>query len=315
MLPLLGLIGAALFGFAMLPAHTSDSHDGDGPHGNADDPVDLALGTSLNLTEEAHANETQPDDPLAGEDLDGDDGDSVLLGTRERDVMFTGDADDVIDGQDGDDYLDGEGGDDVLIGGVGADTLHGGDGQDDLSGGADDDILCGHTGDDVMSGGSGNDTLVGGEGDDVLDGGDGDDALQGGMGADTLDGGTGVDVLMGGDGNDALHGGDDAAVDYINGGNGDDWLHGGAFDNLNGGFGADHFITVAGQASIGTVHIDDFDADEDTMVVLYDITAGLPVLSVEVGDAGLTLLANGAPLATLANVTDLDLNTVQLVAA
>ncbi len=315
MLSLIGLLGAALFGFAMMPGYSADASDDSAPSSDDEnDIVDVSLVASFSnapVEDDAAA----VDDSFAKDDLDGEDGDAVLLGTPDRDVMFTGDADDVADGQGGDDYIAGEGGNDALIGGSGDDTLNGGDGQDILSGGDGDDSLCGQNGDDVIDGGAGDDTLVGGAGNDVLTAGDGDDSLLGGLGDDTLDGGTGSDVLMGGDGNDVLYGGDDAAVDYLNGGNGDDWLHGGAIDNLNGGFGADHFVTDAGQARIGTVNIDDFNAVEDTMVVLYDASAGLPTLSVEAGETGVTLLANGEPLATLANITEFDLNTVQLVAA
>ncbi len=184
-----------------------------------------------------------------------------------------------LDGGEGNDLLVGSDGDDVLRGGAGNDTLIGGPGNDVVLGQSDDDTLVWNHGDgsDLLEGGTGNDTVqVNGsntEGDDIfvnpngirvalqrtnldaftLDIGttetlevntlDGNDTVTGSTGLAGLitfeiNGGLGDDVLTGGDGNDEIRGG--AGNDTILGGDGDDDLFGEADnDVLNGGDGVD----------------------------------------------------------------------------
>ena len=117
--------------------------------------------------------------------IDGTDGDDVLLGSAEDDLIIGLGGDDQLIGGDGDDILLGDEGDDDLDGGDGEDTLLGDLGDDDLDGGAGDDELIGEEGNDRLAGGDGDDLLSGGEGDDILIGGAGSDTLLGGEGSDT----------------------------------------------------------------------------------------------------------------------------------
>ena len=150
--------------------------------------------------------------------LGGTDGDDVIFGTGDRELMI---------GFDGDDLLKGKGGDDDLYGGTGADSL------------------CGQHGDDNIFGEAGNDRLYGGWGDDYLDGGNDRDFLYGGMGDDTLHGGADNDTLYGAASNDQLNGG--SGNDKLVGGWGDDTLEGGAgYDKLYGGWGKDVFVFTPG---------------------------------------------------------------------
>lgn len=163
--------------------------------------------------------------------INGTNGNDVLLGTL---------GDDIINGGNGNDYLYGDEGNDTLNGGGGDDTLDGWTGNDTLNGGNGNDTLLGWYGNDVLNGGSGNDTLAGEFDDDTLDGGSGKDFLSGGDGNDTLDGGSDSDTLYGGEGNDTLKGGSDGAVDYLYGEAGNDKLDGGSgSDVLAGGAGND----------------------------------------------------------------------------
>jgi Ca2+-binding RTX toxin-like protein len=57
-----------------------------------------------------------------GLELDGGDGDDVLIGGAGNDVLLGGAGDDVLLGNDGDDTLDGGAGDDIIIGGNGTDV-------------------------------------------------------------------------------------------------------------------------------------------------------------------------------------------------
>ena len=154
--------------------------------------------------------------PAAGsQNVEGGDGDDVLLG---------GAGNDTLDGGAGDDLVGGGGGVDALSGGAGVDTLtfagigrnvdaslangtalyvngagvtveetH--DGFENLEGFTGNDRLTGDAGDNVLDGGDGNDTLVGGAGNDTLIGGAGDDTLRGGPGQDSIDGGEGIDTI------------------------------------------------------------------------------------------------------------------------
>jgi len=95
-----------------------------------------------------------------------------------------GDGNDLLDGGADDDMIWGEAGDDILAGGLG------------------NDHLWGQAGNDILGGGSGEDNLMGGDGADLLVGGTGFDGLWGEAGNDILDGGLEFDYLYGQDGND-----------------------------------------------------------------------------------------------------------------
>ncbi|MDR4492303.1 MAG: calcium-binding protein [Candidatus Nitrosocosmicus sp.] len=72
------------------------------------------------------------------------------------DVQGT-EGDDVIVGGDNDDIIDGLGGDDKICGGKGNDTINGGSGLDEISGEEGNDTLYGDSGFDYLDGGSGTD--------------------------------------------------------------------------------------------------------------------------------------------------------------
>ena len=229
-------------------------------------------------------------------DVNGQGGDDVIAGS----VGLVGLIELDLDGGEGNDLLIGGDGVDTLRGGVGNDTLIGGKGNDVKLGEAGDDLFVWNNGDgsDLMEGGADSDTVqvngangagddfsidpngarvrfqrnnlglfqldigttedldVNGQGgDDViagsvglvglieldLDGGEGNDLLIGGDGVDTLRGGAGNDTLIGGKGNDVKLGeaGDDLFV--WNNGDGSDLMEGGADSDtvqVNGANGA-----------------------------------------------------------------------------
>lgn len=338
MLGLLGILGALLAGGivdSLMSATAGATND------DEQDPVetedeDLTIADTYNLLDEP-----QPlDDPagmpvsddlpdaadadvaLTGGDqndiLDGDGGDDRIAGGTGNDLLGGRDGADDLDGGDGDDNLHGGAGDDWLTGGDGTDTLHGEDGADFATGGAGDDAAYGHDGDDDLTGETGDDSLWGGSGNDSLAGNDGTDALSGGFGADVLAGGRGTDDIDGGDGADTLWGGDpgapDADADFLNGGAGDDLLFLGAGDYGNGGEGADAFALHEIRAGDPVAQITDFDAAEDSLVVLYDPALHpQPVLTLQQPDGGAaTLLLDGVPLVNLGPATGLDLAAIQL---
>ncbi|MEL6960039.1 MAG: calcium-binding protein, partial [Pseudomonadota bacterium] len=156
----------------------------------------------------------------------------------------------------------------------------------------------------------GADHLVGGDGDDTLEGGDGDDQIAGGDGNDTVIGGAGADVLQGSRGNDlvdAVTDEDETAQDFINGGAGDDTLVAGDTDYMSGGRGADTF-----EIANGAVTITDY-TDDDVLVLHYKDAP--PELTSAVTDTGVTLLANGTPVADLLGLKSFDVSSVAFVQA
>ncbi|HEY8382005.1 MAG TPA: M10 family metallopeptidase C-terminal domain-containing protein [Microvirga sp.] len=79
---------------------------------------------------------------------------------------------DLLQGQD---VVFGSSNDDILKGYGGYDTIRGGAGNDDIDGGSGNDFLLGAAGEDYISGGSGNDRIVGGADTDQMKGGTGKD--------------------------------------------------------------------------------------------------------------------------------------------
>lgn len=211
----------------------------------------------------------------------------IIAGSDFDDLLLGHAGDDQIHGYDGNDQIRGGDGEDDLLGGDGADTLLGGAENDQMNGGAGEDLLQGGDGADSLlggldaddlQGGSGADTLHGGDGADTLSGGKGEDALHGGLGDDVLRGDDGSDTLFGGWGNDTLTGAGDGALDFLNGGGGDDQITFGSGDIVSSGAGADWLIAESATAS---AQVMDFDTGEDTLVLVYDDSAGpAPMLSV-----------------------------------
>jgi serralysin len=192
-------------------------------------------------------------------DTEGTNGNDVLLGNVNADILDGKGGNDTISGGAGLDILLGQAGDDTLNGEAGNDTLLGGIGIDTLNGGTGTDVLYGEDGNDIINGGADNDFLFGQVGDDTLNGDAGNDYLFGGLGIDSINGGSGVDEIYGEDGNDYLVGGDendflfgqvgddalygDVGNDYLVGGDGIDYLSGGdGIDQLNGENGNDSLI-------------------------------------------------------------------------
>ena len=87
----------------------------------------------------------------------------------------------------GDDVLTGTKENDVIMGLGSHDVIDGSNASDVICGGAGDDTVNGSNGEDVVNGGFGNDTVLGGNGDDTLIGGPGTDVLNGGRGGNTED--------------------------------------------------------------------------------------------------------------------------------
>ena len=70
------------------------------------------------------------------------DGDDVILGTPDRDIIEAGGGDDIVCAGGGDDIVQGGAGDDRLVGGGSNDVLVGEGGNDALEGGIGDDDIC-----------------------------------------------------------------------------------------------------------------------------------------------------------------------------
>ncbi|MCZ4270614.1 Hint domain-containing protein [Rhodobacteraceae bacterium G21628-S1] len=212
-------------------------------------PDYIVEGTSGNdLIDGGYTGDPGGDMVDAGDNVAGNDDDSIRAGDGD-DTVWAGAGSDTVDGGSGRDSILGQDGDDTLSGGTEQDTLDGGSGDDVLSGGEGADYLSGGIGNDTLAGDAGNDTLYGQSGNDSLSGGDDDDRLDGGVGEDTLYGDSGNDSLLGQGDDDALFGGD--GNDTLSGGDGNDALFGGAGNDLMiGGSGDDQFSAGTGNDTI-----------------------------------------------------------------
>lgn len=182
------------------------------------------------------------------------------------DFVFAGGDADQIEGRDGDD---------VLMGQRGNDSVYGGAGDDFIDGGTDDDVLGGRTGNDVLIGGDGNDVIdaddvgfIGGPppGRDQLFGGDGNDSLDGGAGRDRLYGGRGRDTIDGGSGNDRHWGGGGADMFEIGPGR----------DHFRGGKGGDSYVIGFDAGTKNVIH--DFCRLTDTLDIGGPEVAASPLI-------------------------------------
>jgi len=215
---------------------------------------------------------------FAAELSQGHDGDDLLIGGVDRQIMEGGAGADTISGGAGDDTMDGgEGLADLVTfaGFTGAVTINlatgvaTGDGTDSIigfeaaTGGDGADSITGTAGADTLVGHGGNDTLRGGAGNDSLDVGSGDNYAYGDAGADTITGsgnalGTPTE-WFGGDDNDRLivlgelifNLGGDAGDDTITGGGtasgGRQWLGGDGNDLIDfSGDGQGHMFLRGG---------------------------------------------------------------------
>jgi hypothetical protein len=93
--------------------------------------------------------------------------------------------------------------------------------------------------------------------------------------------------------------------EWLEGGSNDDTLTAGPDDVLFGGDGNDHFNIMVGE----TAYIQDFQ-DGDLVVVSYDGEA--PEIDYDNTDEGISILANGLPVAMLNNVWDFDQSSLIL---
>lgn len=109
--------------------------------------------------------------------INGGDGDDVLIGGSQADVIDGGNGDDCLHGESGDDTIHGGEGDDWIVGGWGDDIVYAGAGNDWVWGGFGNDILLGQSGNDRLFGGWGRDIIIAGEGADLLFGQGQDDIL------------------------------------------------------------------------------------------------------------------------------------------
>ena len=138
----------------------------------------------------------QPGCPVAGNVIEGSDGDDERSGGALSDIIFGALGDDLLRGLGGPDCLYGQQGADRLLGGRGRDRLFGGRGADRLGGGAGNDRLRDRRGRDRLAGRAGRDRLRAGRGPDRVFGGSGRDLINPGRGSDRVAAGAGNDRVL-----------------------------------------------------------------------------------------------------------------------
>ena len=90
-----------------------------------------------------------------GNNIDGSDGNDLILGRAGNDTLWGSNGNDTIYGQNGNDVIRGS-----HDGFTGNDRLDGGAGHDDIDGGAGEDTIISATGEDTLTGGEGADVFV-----------------------------------------------------------------------------------------------------------------------------------------------------------
>lgn len=186
--------------------------------------------------------------------LEGDDVEDLeRIGSFRCDELIGDAGDDLIIGRSGRDTLEGNAVGDLVFGGLGTDQIFDGEGKDTLEGELSRNAVDGGAGDDKVFGDVGRDHLIGGDGDDAIFGGAGRDTIEGGEGDDELSGGWSRDqFVFSGDF------GDDVIADFSRRGEPD-------IVGVDDGDvtietdGDDLLITFAGDATFGTIRLDDFD--------------------------------------------------------
>jgi Ca2+-binding RTX toxin-like protein len=214
------------------------------------------------------------------------------VGTNGNDVLHGYGEPDVLIGLGGNDILISRGGDDQLYGGEGNDLLKGGDGADLLIGGDGNDSLHGEEGADVLDGGNGEDWIsyqysaspwgvvvdldsgIGHSGDAEGDTYFSIENVDGSQFHDLLAGTAANNILWAGYGNDTVigRGGDDQLYGYV----GNDWLDGGAGADILDGDVGDDWITYATSSAGVTANLTTNkgtggDAQGDTYVGIENI--------------------------------------------
>ena len=171
--------------------------------------------------------------------------------------------------------------------------------------------------DDNTDGGAGNDLIVGTNDNDILNGGLGDDDLQGSAGDDTLYGDDGDDVVNGFE-NDMMssHLRDTDSGDFLNGGAGDDVIFAGQMDSVTGGSGADTIVTGDWNAAGYATDILDFDANDDSILLVHRDGEYDPEISLEPHPKteGITqIMMNGVVVANVLNGSEVSLDDISVV--
>lgn len=266
---------------------------------------------------------------LTSLDLDGGEGNDLLIGSDGADVLRGGAGNDTLLGNRGNDVVLGQDGNDLLIvnNGDGSDFLEGGEGLDTVQvngdNGAGDSFRVDPNGERVrfrrvnlglftldigttenldVNGQGGSDVIIGSVGLNGLisldlDGGEGNDLLIGGDGADVLRGGAGNDTLLGNRGNDIVLGQDGNDLLIVNNGDGSDFLEGGEGNDtvqVNGSNTDRDVILVTPNGErvrVERTNLDQFTLDVGSVETLdVNLLAGNDSFTGSVGLAGLISL-------------------------
>jgi len=166
----------------------------------------------------------------------GGDGDDILNGGLENDILLGGSGDDTIFEYTGDDIVDGGDGNDTITDDSGSDTIDGGAG--------DDIIIDSGSGTNTLRGGDGNDTITFSHyANNTIEGGAGDDLIS--VDYQYYSGSSYTNTISGGMGNDRIETGDASDTYLFNRGDGQDTIY--KIDySVSGTAGADMIMLGAG---------------------------------------------------------------------
>jgi len=143
----------------------------------------------------------------SGQEIDGTDGNDLLLGKTGNVIIKTGEGNDVVFSGDGNDVIQAGNGNDVIYAGNGSDVITAGNGNDVIYTGTATDVVIAGNGNNAIFAQGGNDVIMVGDGNNLISGGAGNDVIRAGRGDNTIYAGNGNTAVFVGDGDNTLIGG------------------------------------------------------------------------------------------------------------
>lgn len=143
----------------------------------------------------------------SGQEIDGTDGNDLLLGKTGNVIIRSLGGNDVIVSGDGNNRIDAGSGDDVIYAGNGADIITTGAGNSVIHSGLGNDLIIVGDGNNAIFAGGGNDVIMAGGGNNLIYARAGNNLIRAGDGDNSIVVGSGNNVVFAGNGDNTVQGG------------------------------------------------------------------------------------------------------------
>ena len=144
---------------------------------------------------------------VSGQEINGTDGNDLLLGKTGNVVIKSRDGNDVIVAGDGNNRIEVGNGNDVIYAGNGADLITAGSGDNVIHSGLGNDVIMAGNGNNAIFAGGGNDVILAGDGNNLIYARAGNNLVRAGNGNNAIVVGSGNNVVFAGNGDNTLQGG------------------------------------------------------------------------------------------------------------